>query len=196
MNACMQQGSLAPRALPRFLATTSPSDSHPDAVDGYAFPSPTVAPSDGLSGSPRVTWWFFWHAPTPFTPIGPTSAQVRCFPDGGRLRPFWEVGRRYWFNEAETSSPLAGFGLTPSSSGRTTPFAWTFPDRIASRASLLSPADAQLDVERTIFIIDTFQPIRTPSHCWCNQKQTKETKKEPRPSSSPLESGLLANVIC
>src|SRR5438876_4781598 len=60
-----------------------------------------------------------------------------------------------------------------SSSGRTTPFAWTAPDRIASRASLLSPADAQLDVERTILIIDTFQPIRTTSHCWCNQEITE-----------------------
>src|SRR5947208_5426537 len=67
-----------------------------------------------------------------------------------------------------------------SSSGRTTPFAWTAPDRIASRASLLSPADAQLDVERTILIIDTFQPIRTTSHCWCNQEQTEETENRYR----------------
>src|SRR6266704_5266823 len=28
------------------------------------------------------------------------------------------------------------------------------------------------------------------------QKETKETKKEPKPSFSPLKSGLTANVIC
>jgi len=27
-------------------------------------------------------------------PTGPTGATVRCFPVDGRLRPFWEVGRR------------------------------------------------------------------------------------------------------
>src|SRR5438874_1838828 len=107
---------------------------------------------------------------------GSAGANIRFFPDDGRLSVSWELGRREWFNEAETSSPLAGFGLTPSSSGRTTPFAWIAPDRIASRASLLPPADAQLDVERTILIIDTFQPIRTTSHCWCYQEETEQTE--------------------
>src|SRR5438067_10526480 len=109
---------------------------------------------------------------------GSAGANIRFFPDDGRLSVSWELGRREWFNEAETSSPLAGFGLTPSSSGRTTPFAWIAPDRIASRASLLPPADAQLDVERTILIIDTFQPIRTTSHCWCNQEATEGTEPD------------------
>ena|SRR5438105_4268676 len=111
---------------------------------------------------------------------GSAGANIRFFPDDGRLSVSWELGRREWFNEAETSSPLAGFGLTPSSSGRTTPFAWIAPDRIASRASLLPPADAQLDVERTILIIDTFQPIRTTSHCWCYQEETEQTEDRVR----------------
>jgi hypothetical protein len=38
---------------------------------------------------------------------------------------------------------------------------------------LLPPADAQLDVERTIFIIDTFQSIRTISHCWCDRRKRR-----------------------
>src|SRR5438067_7110762 len=116
---------------------------------------------------------------------GSAGANIRFFPDDGRLSVSWELGRREWFNEAETSSPLAGFGLTPSSSGRTTPFAWITPDRIASRASLLSPADAQLDVERTILIIDTFQPIRTTSHCWCYQEVTETTERRVCAESNP-----------
>ena len=90
----------------------------------------------------QVTWWFFWCALTPLTPTGSAGAKVRCFPVDGRLRIFWELGRREWFNEAETSSPLSGFGLTPSSSGRVSPFAWIFPNRIVPRVSLLPPADA------------------------------------------------------
>ena len=169
MNACLQQGSLAPRALPRFPATTSPSDSPPRHRSWLCIPRTDCRSRGRLRGSPRVTWWFFRCAPTPLTPTGPTGAPVRCFPVGGRLCHLRKVGRRYRCNEAETSSPLAGFGLTPSLSGRTTPFAWIAPDRVASRVPLLSPANAQLDAERTILIIDTFQPIRTTSHRWCDR---------------------------
>ena len=85
------QGPFAPRALPRFNATTNPADSRPEPSEKLCLPFRRCirrcAPS-GLPGSRQV----FRYAPPPLTPEGPTSAYARCFLVGDRLQHFRKTG--------------------------------------------------------------------------------------------------------
>src|SRR5207244_11768209 len=54
LETCVKSGPLAPRALPRFLATMSRSDSRPTPSDGYGFPSAVARTPARLAGSPRT----------------------------------------------------------------------------------------------------------------------------------------------
>jgi hypothetical protein len=92
----MQQGSLALRALPHFMATMNPSDSRRAPLQvmhslvWLAFLTPTRT---GLPGF----WHVFLRVLSPITPTGP----VRCFCSvssltGGWLHPLRKAGRRYF----------------------------------------------------------------------------------------------------
>lgn len=166
MLACMQQGSLAPRGLARFVATMSPSDSRrvPHQV---MFSSDWPALARPLARVSQVSDMSFCTCSLLTLRPAPPGAFNRFFP--GR----WQASSnpRGWPpvvlepNEADSSSPLAGLGLMhlssegfrPSSPG---PLG---PDRCVPRALSSPPAAARLYVERSIFIIGTFQPNRHAS---------------------------------
>ncbi len=103
----VRQRALAPRELPRFIATTPPSDSRLSrsavmrsrtSLTGWHACHPAAQP--GLPGSYRI----FRRPPSPLTPGSPSAACARCFTDGVWFRPFWKVDHYHWFNEAETGS--------------------------------------------------------------------------------------------
>src|SRR5271166_6283306 len=107
MDREVRQGTFAPRALPRFTATTSPSDSRLGrnavmhsriSLAGRHARRPVTGP--GLPGSS----WIFRRPPSPLTPGSPSAARARCFTDGVWFRPFWKVDHYHWFNEAESGS--------------------------------------------------------------------------------------------
>jgi hypothetical protein len=54
LETCVKSGPLAPRALPRFLATMSRSDSRPMPTCGYGFPHAVVRLPTRAAGSPRT----------------------------------------------------------------------------------------------------------------------------------------------
>jgi hypothetical protein len=54
LETCVTSGPLAPRALPRFLATMSRSDSRPMPTCGYGFPHAVVRLPTRAAGSPRT----------------------------------------------------------------------------------------------------------------------------------------------
>jgi len=95
MKTRIRQGTLALQALPRFIATMSPSDSRPgqSAVIHSRCPLARLRPwvratRPGLSGSSLIC-----RRPlSSTTPGSPTAAYARCFTVGVRLRPFWKVG--------------------------------------------------------------------------------------------------------
>src|ERR1022692_1615837 len=84
------QGPLAPRALPRFDATTNPADSRPEPNEKLCLPSRRCALQRTQSGLPG-SWLFVRHAPPPITPESTPGANARCFPGVGRFRHRWQV---------------------------------------------------------------------------------------------------------
>src|SRR5512142_2337614 len=104
----IRQGAFAPRALPRFLATTPPSDSRPGraaVMDSRPPVGPTpcldVRPLDRVSQVPRL---IFRRPPSPTTPESPTAVSARCLAAGVRLHLIWEDGHSHLRIEAETGS--------------------------------------------------------------------------------------------
>ena len=160
METCVKSGPFAPRALPRFLATMSRSDSRPRPPRGYGFPRGVArrrAPRR-VSQDPRLVCR---HAPSPITPSSPMRACARCFRIGGRLQHLRERGHCYWFHEAESGSLALGSRLRssrPSSIVR--PVAIARPDRSASRSQLPFYAGPELHGERAIHMADTSQSAR------------------------------------
>jgi len=86
-----RQGSFAPRALPRFHAPMSPSDSLRGTDRGYGFPRTVPGFPWAVKGL-SVPLILFRHAPSLPTPESPPPAYPRCFRDGDRLPPIWELG--------------------------------------------------------------------------------------------------------
>mgnify|MGYP006953466629 CR=1 FL=1 len=79
-----RQGSLAPRALPRFLTTMGPADfRHRRRAVMNSRQASGPNPRCRISQVPRPT---FRCAPSPITPAGPAAAYTRCLTTGDRLR--------------------------------------------------------------------------------------------------------------
>ena len=77
METRIRQGPFAPRALPRFLATMTPSDSRPGrpAVMHSRRRCPSVTPDAGPPGRvSQVPRLICRHPPSPTTPGSPTAA--------------------------------------------------------------------------------------------------------------------------
>jgi len=119
-SACPRQGPLAPRALPRFLATMGLSDSRHGPLQVMDSLQTLAArpPPCRASQVPRCDCP---SALSPTTPGCPVVAHARCFTTGGRLRHLWQVDRTHKRNEAEPGS--LALGLTCSQSGKAIPFA-------------------------------------------------------------------------
>jgi hypothetical protein len=119
-SACPRQGPLAPRALPRFLATMGLSDSRHGRLPVIGSPQTLAAgpPPRRASQVPRCDCP---SVPSPITPGCPAVDIARCFTTGGRLHHLWQAGHTHKCNEAEPGS--LALGLTRSQSGRATSFA-------------------------------------------------------------------------
>jgi hypothetical protein len=135
-SARPRQGPLAPRALPRFLATMGLSDSRHGRL-------PVIGShkrwrhGHHRAGSPRFLDATVQARP-PLSPRGALRLPfARCFTAGGRLHHLWQAGHTHKCNEAEPGS--LALGLTRSQSGRLLPSPCLSPkggDRPASRARL------------------------------------------------------------
>ena len=145
-DSCFQQGPFAPRALPRFSATTGLSVSRQDRIGGYVFP-PHVARFRWLScrasQAPRL---ICPRALSPTTPEGPLAALACCFTNG--LSGFTLVGRLATFVfpiEAESGSLALRLTGSP-------------PD---TPVPLLQPTLARLHAEQAIYMVNSSQFTRS-----------------------------------
>jgi hypothetical protein len=149
MDRKVRQGTLAPRALPRFTATTSPSDSRlgraavmHSRISLAGRHARRLVTGPGLPGSSLIC-----RRPlSPLTPGSPSAARARCFTDGVRFRPFWKVDHYHWFNEAEMGSLTLRLTSSPSR---------------ASTARLPAPPPSRLHGERASAMGSTFQLTRS-----------------------------------
>ena len=119
-SACPRQGPLAPRALPRFLATMGLSDSRRGRLP-VIDSRPTLRPGPSPRRVSQVPRCDCPSAPSPSTPGCPAVAHARYFAVGGRLHHNGQVSHIQKHNEAEPGS--LALGLTRSQSGRITSFA-------------------------------------------------------------------------
>ena len=99
------QGPFAPSALPKFLATTNPSDSRSGRVS-VIYSRQTLAPSalgDTRPGLPSSA--IDLSTPAVLSHPGEPLRCIRSLLHGRCwLRPIWRVGRSHMCNEAETGS--------------------------------------------------------------------------------------------
>src|ERR1017187_4254369 len=112
---CFQGGPLAPRALPRFLATMGLSDSRPEPFPRLLIPSgrwgSVALPRP--AGSPRFLDCSI-PARCPQSPRKVRRVLAHCFPADIRLHPIWRIGYLHWCHEAESGSlALRLTGLLP-----------------------------------------------------------------------------------
>ena len=119
-SACPRQGPLAPRALPRFLATMGLSDSRRGRLP-VIYSRPTLRPGPSPRRVSQVPRCDCPSAPSPSTPGCPAVAHARYFAAGSRLHHIGLAGHIQKHNEAEPGS--LALGLTRSQSGRITSFA-------------------------------------------------------------------------
>ena len=174
MAAYVYQGPLAPWALPHFIATTGPSDSHPSIPVRLLIPG----------GTCRTRRLLEWVSQPSFAVLSARALSSHPDRPDRCVCPFFPVGTGFTIsgrlatgvclcNEADSSSPLAGLGLALSSSRGFRPSRLGCPDRHVSRASLPPHAVARLDGFRTLPIIDSFHSIRSAVRCWLNQRSTE-----------------------
>jgi hypothetical protein len=147
---------LAPRALPRFLATMGLSDCprSPLPVMDSLQRLAASPPPRRLSQVPRCN---SPNAPSPLTPGCSAIAHARCFSADSRLHPSWQAGRTQKYNEAEPGSLALGLIRSQSRSLRSLASHPNGGDRPASRARLPSHGGPLLRDERAIITADSFQ---------------------------------------
>jgi hypothetical protein len=161
MDRKVRQGTLAPRELPRFTATTSPSDSRLGraavmhsriSLAGRHACRQVTGP--GLPGSSLIC-----RRPlSPFTPGSPSAACARCFTDDVRFRQFRKVDHYHWCNEAEMGS------LT---------LRLTSPPSRAPTTKLPASPPSRLHGERAIAMVSTFHLTRSTRLSLAHRKHGK-----------------------
>jgi hypothetical protein len=151
-STSLLQGPFAPRALPRFLATTSLSATL-WAVRGYLFPLPVGSRLPG--GLPRfLSRSVLARRPQPPRRSRPVLAHF--FPAHRRLHPVRRTGRSLLSNEAESGSlPLR---LTsPPARGFDAP---GFPSRRSPASCCTSN-----------YMVNSFRPLDLPDLSWRTDRE-------------------------
>ena len=159
IETCVKSGPFAPRALPRFLATMSRSDSRPWPVAPLWIPDTALrrrshAPRR-VSQDPRP---LCRRAPSPTTPDDSVGASARCFPTDDRLHHLGRLAaatgvtrpnrvRLRWAHVF--ALPVARPAARPPS-----------PDRSTSRRVVTLTRGPELHGERAIHMADTSQSAR------------------------------------
>ena len=149
MKTRIRQGTFAPRELPRFLATMSPSDSRsgrPAVIYSrwsLVRTQPEFRPPGRVSQVPRL---ICRRPPSCITPGSPAAVYARCFANGFRFHPSGRLTAPICCNEAAMGS--LALRLTPSPSQ-------------ASTAWLPITPPSRLHGERAIPMVSTFQLTRS-----------------------------------
>ena len=146
--ASHRQGPLAPRELPRFIATMGPSDSPHATTRGYEAAERLHSPA-GMRGL-SVPDLVFRHAPSSSTPGSRPVALTRFFSGRAGFVTFDRLATPDWRNEAHTGS--LSLRLAPS------------PNNLGLRMSDCSNhTPSRLHGQRVITKANSFQFARTRS---------------------------------
>ena len=202
-ETCVKSGPFAPRALPRFVATMSRSDSRPKPSHGYGFPHAGVPPR---GGTPRRVSQRPSHSVDARSSQSPRAARrvrmlvasssVAGFSISGRLAAATVVSRgRIGFACARARVFAVGRG--PSPWPVDAPAAPT--NRSASHVWLPSRAGPPLHAERAIHMADSFQSARVRRTHWRTRGHKEHRDRSvtrgaglglrPRPGRRPCVAG-------